>query len=300
MGKKLSVWEKIKAYRLKNNVYVLIFVFVIFIASLILYFQPFCQDSPVWSNIALALFTSLLATIFAMCAEIIVQYKTHENDAFLEDIHTFGIANLNIDKEELLKDLLQECDRTIWISGYRLILTKKIKGDIAKAIERGAEVTALLCPPWSQGFKLVYGENEKVMDNYFEVFHAIRKAGKGRRTYNIFFTDKPLFSDTYKIDQKLVTGPYMHNRDEEYHHIMAKDFFSYNLVKNSKLYNLIEDEYLNLCEESVLMLDWDKFAKAYEDWNSGDYREEEKRKILRDACVTVEAGSISVEKTIHK
>ena len=81
---------------------------------------------------------------------------------------------------------------------------------------------------------------------------------------------------------------------------MAKDFFSYNLVKNSKLYNLIEDEYLNLCEESVLMLDWDKFAKAYEDWNSGDYREEEKRKILRDACVTVEAGSISVEKTIHK
>ena len=63
MGKKLSVWEKIKAYRLKNNVYVLIFVFVIFVASLILYFQPFCQDSPVWSNIALALFTSLLANI---------------------------------------------------------------------------------------------------------------------------------------------------------------------------------------------------------------------------------------------
>lgn len=291
MKSRLSIWEKMKAYRLKNNVVVMIFLVVIVIISLVVYIQPGAQGSVVVSNIALACFTSLLATIFAMCAEIYVQFKARENDQFLEDIHTFGIADLNKDKEVVLRDLLEDCDNTIWISGYRLILTNHIKSEIAEAIERGAAVKALLCPPWTTAFRLVYGEYEKVMDNYFQIFHAISRAKKNsKESFEIFFTKKPIFSDTYRIDQHLVTGPYMHNKSEEYNRIMARDFFSYNLVKKSTLYSLIENEFLTLCEEATLVLNWERFDEAYEIMQKGDLREEEKIKLLRDACDPVKAN----------
>lgn len=284
MDKKLSLWGKIKAYRLKNNVVVMIFLTVVFILSVVVYMQPSTRNNEVISNIALAIFTSLLATIFAMFAEICVQFKTYENDQFLEDIHTFGIANLNRNKEEVLRDLLEECDKTIWISGYRLIMTNNLKNNIGEAMHRGAEVTAVLCPPWADGFKLVYGTNEKVMDFYFQVLHVIDGARQEKKRYQIFFTEKPLFSDTYRIDQNLVTGPYMHNRDKEYHRTMAKDFFSYNLVKKSRLHSLVEGEYLTLCEEAEQVLNWEKFREAFNKYETGDYRELEKMELLKEAC----------------
>lgn len=284
METKLSLWGKIKAYRLKNNFIVMMFLVVIFILSFVVYLQPAARNNDVVSNIAMALFTSLLATIFAMCAEIYVQFKSYENDQFLEDIHTFGIANLNKNKEVLLRDLLRECDRVIWISGYRLIMTNHLKVDIGAAVERGVEVRAVLCPPWTAAFQMVYGTHEKVMNNYYQVLHAIDEARKDDVIYDIRFTDKPLFSDTYKVDQNLVTGPYMHNRDKEYNRIMAKDFFSYNLVKKSKLYNIVESEYLTLCDEAVQVLNWEKFREAYKAVKSGDLREAEKIAMLESAC----------------
>lgn len=287
MDKHLSLWGRIKAYRLKNNVMVMLALVVIFIISIAVYMLPQCRNNEVLSNIALACFTSLLATIFAMIAEIFVKYKTYENDQFLEDIHTFGIANLNKDKETVLRDLLEDCDKEIWISGYRLILTDHIKSDIARVVRKGVTVKALLCPPWSEAFQLVYGTDEKVMDRYFNVLHAISDAKPNKEDYKILFVDKPLFNDTYRIDQNLVTGPYMHNRDPEYNRIMAKDFFSYNLVKKSKLYSLIENEYLTLCDEAKYQLDWDKFDQAYATLQTGDLRESEKRELLKGACVPV-------------
>ncbi len=285
MDMKLSFWNKIKAYRLRNNVIVLMFLSAVFATSIIVYFQPALHGNELISEVALAFFTSLLATIFAMCAELYVQYKTHENDQFLEDIHIFGIANLNNDKESLLREFLADCDKTIWISGYRLIMTNHLKSDIAQAVKRGAVVTTLVCPPWCEGFQLVYGKNEKVMDNYFEVFHAISAARTDKsKDFPVLFTKKPLFSDTYKVDQRLVTGPYMHNKDDEYHRIMAKDFFSYNLVKKSKLYDLVESEYRVLCAESYLKLNWDRFDEAYRQYCESDWREEEKIKAFQDAC----------------
>lgn len=284
METKLSLWGKIKAYRLKNNFIVMVFLVVIFLLSFVVYLQPAARNNDVVSNIAMALFTSLLATIFAMCAEIYVQFKSYENDQFLEDIHTFGIANLNKNKEVLLRDLLRECDRVIWISGYRLIMTNHLKVDIGAAVERGVEVRAVLCPPWTAAFQMVYGTHEKVMNNYYQVLHAIDEARKDGVIYDIRFTDKPLFSDTYKVDQNLVTGPYMHNRDKEYNRIMAKDFFSYNLVKKSKLYNIVESEYLTLCDEAVQVLNWEKFREAYNAVKRGDLREAEKIAMLESAC----------------
>lgn len=290
MESKLSIWGKLKAYRLKNNVIVMIFLVVVIILSFIVYLQPQARENEVISSIAMAFFTSLLATIFAMCADIYVQFKTNENDQFLEDIHTFGIANLNKNKEALLREQLRDCDREFWISGYRLIMTNHLKSDIAKAVQRGASVRAILCPPWTTAFQLVYGKQEKVMDNYFQVFHAIDEARKPGEFYDIRFTEKPLFSDTYKVDQNLVTGPYMHNKDKEYNRIMAKDFFSYNLVKKSKLYGIVEGEYLTLCEEATEILNWERFRDAYEQVQAGDLRETEKIELLRKACDPLHAG----------
>ena len=105
------------------------------------------------------------------------------------------------------------------------------------------------------------------------------------KEYSIYFTDKPLFSDTYKVDQNLVTGPYMHNRDGEYKRLMAKDFFSYNLVKKSRLYELVESEFLTLCEEATHELDWEKFARAYEEQETKDLNDEQKCRLLQEACV---------------
>lgn len=284
MEKKLSLWGKIKAYRLKNNVMVMAFLIAVFLLSVLVYLQPSARNNEVISNIALAVFTSLLATIFSMCAEIYVQFKKYENDQFLEDIHTFGIANLNRNKEQVLRELLDDCDKTIWISGYRLIMTNNLKKSIAEAMQRGAEVTAVLCPPWSNAFQLVYGENEKVMDYYFQVFHAMDEARQDKKACDILFTEKPLFSDTYRVDQNLVTGPYMHNKDKEFHRAMAKDFFSYNLVKKSRLHSLVENEYQTLCEEAAKQLNWDKFREAYKKYEAGDYRETEKIQLLKEAC----------------
>ncbi len=287
MKNKLSFWEKLKAYRLKNNVVIVVILFAIVVLSVLIYLSPQARHNDVSANILMAVFTSFLATIMSLVAEIYVKYKDNERDQFLEDIHTFGINNLNKNKEEVLAELLKDCDSMIWISGYRLIMTNRIKKDVADAIRRGAEVKAILCPPWSQAFHMVYGTNAKVADNYFQVLYAIYQAKEGieNKEYSIYFTDKPLFSDTYKVDQNLVTGPYMHNRDGEYKRLMAKDFFSYNLVKKSRLYELVESEFLTLCEEATYELDWEKFARAFEEQETKDLNDEQKCRLLQEACV---------------
>lgn len=292
MKTKLGFWEKMKAFHLKNNVVILIVLIIVFVISLLAYLHPACHNNEVLANIALALFTSLLATIFAMIAEIYVSYKSMQKDQFLEDIHVFGIDNLNLNKGELLKELLQQCDKEIWISGYRLILTNNIKADIVAAIKRGATVTTVVCPPWSQAFELVYGTNEKIIDNYFSVFYAIYEAmkecGYQESNYKVYFVNKPIFSDTYKVDQNLVTGPYLHNKDKEYKRIMAKDFFSYTLIKESPLYCLIKGEYETLLEEAQEELDWGKFIEAYKQMYESDFNEHDKVECFRNACVARE------------
>lgn len=113
MQKKLKIREKIKAYKLWTQVWVAIIMFVIFVLSLMAYQVPSLRDNAIVSNILLALFTSLLVTVFTMVADIIVDYNARKNDEFLEDLHAFGIQNLYRDKKGMLKSLLSECDSMI-------------------------------------------------------------------------------------------------------------------------------------------------------------------------------------------
>lgn len=291
MYNKTSVWEKIKAYKLQTQIWIAIFMFVIFVLSLVAYQIPSLRKNEIVSNILIALFTSLLVTVFTMITDIIVSYHSHKNEKFLEGLREFGIDNLHQNKKEALQILLAECDSMIWISGYRLILTCDIKKEIYDSIIRGADLKAVICPPWSQAFKMVYGENEKVLDNYLQVFYTINKArvesGKNKEQMEVVFIDKPLFSDTYRVDQNIITGPYMHNRDSEYHRLMAKDFFSYNIVRQSQLYSIVSDEYNTIYEEAKWKLDWDLFEKIYKEIEEGDKREIEKMEALKSACIEV-------------
>ena len=296
MRAKLSFKEKLEAYHLKNTMYVIIVLGLITILSIGLYAYPAIRAHEVWGNIALAVFTSLLASIVAISAELYVQFKASERDLFLEDIHTFGIASLNQNKEIALKELLKECDNEIWISGYRLIMTEHIKDDIAKAVrEHGANVKLLACPPWEMAYQMIFGK-DKVMDNYFKVIHAIRNAERKYYEANpnslkpslleVRFVNKPIFSDTYRVDQNLITGPYMHNINEDNQRIEAKDYFSYNVASKSPLYAYITDEFNMLWDfagkEDGFVLDLNAFDVAYEDYLANDYNEEEKMKIMKN------------------
>ncbi len=287
--KKSGIWNKIKAYKLQTQIWIAALMFVIFLISLGAYQIPDLRKNEIIGNILLALFTSLLVTVFTMLADIIVNYQSHKNEEYLEDLQEFGIQNLFRDKYEALKALLGDCDRIIWISGYRLILTCKLKQEIYDAIKRGADVKAVICPPWETAFRLVYGDNEKVMDNYLQVFEAMNRArkevGKTEEHLQVMFVNKPIFSDTYRVDQNLVTGPYMHNKDEKYHRLMAKDFFSYNIVRRSSLYQIVNDEFETLFHESIWKLDWTQFEQIYQKIEEGDMREAEKIEALKSACV---------------
>lgn len=286
--RKFSLWQKLKAYKLQNNVYAMVLLIFAVIISFIVYISPIA-DRSILPEITLAVATSLLATIFSIVADLYVKYKTYENDQFLEGIHEFGISDLHFNKQELLTNLLKTCDKELWISGYRLILTSNIAPSIAQAIRQGATIKILVSPPWHDGFKLVYGNNERVIDNYCKVFNTISKVSNelGKSVADVCeirFTDKPLFNDTYKIDLHLVTGPYMHNRDEDHQRITANDFFTYNLIRKSRLYSLVENEYLTIWGEAHQILDWTKYVIAAEKIRSLDLREQEKIEIMLTAC----------------
>ena len=289
MHKKMSLRERIKSYKLGTQVTIAFILFFVFVVSVLVYQIEPIRKNDVWANLILALFTSVLVSVITLIVDIIVEFNRHKNDAYLESLREFGIGNLYLDKEAVLRELFDECDRKIWISGYRLILTNKLKNDIYSAVKRGADFYAVICPPWTDAFKMVYGSNEKVLDNYLQVFNAVNKArketGKSPDKVQVVFVNKPIFSDTYRVDQRLVTGPYMHNKDAEYNVLMAKDFFSYDLVRRSRLSELIHDEYVTLYKEAEMELDWDKFDETYNKIMNADMREAEKIEEFLKACV---------------
>ncbi len=138
---------------------------------------------------------------------------------------------------------------------------------------------------------MVYGTNENVIDNYIEVFHLVNKACRERGISEsdncVVFVNKPIFNDTYRIDQQLITSPYMHNKDEKYNRLMAKDFFSYDIIRDSKLNKLMNDEYETLFSEAETKLDWEKFEEVYADIKNSDYRESEKIEHFLSALIEV-------------
>lgn len=290
MNERKTLWEMIKAYKLDTQVIIGIILIMIVIVSVVVYLQPSFRNNEVISNIVLALFTSLLVSIITIFVDVITAFNKDKHEKYIESLRTFGIGNLYLNKQDLLKELLSDCDSRLWISGYRLIMTYNLREEIYQAVKRGAVFRGVICPPWTEAFKMVYGASEKVVDNYLEVFHLVHKAcdesGRPDTENCVVFVNKPIFNDTYRVDQQLVTGPYMHNTDERYNRLMAKDFFSYDIIRDSKLSKLMTEEYETLFSEAETKLDWEKFEEVYDDIKNSDYRESEK--IERFLCALTE------------
>ena len=266
--KRKSNLERLKAYKLTTQLLITAILFVVALIALSLYLIPAIRDNIIAEKLLLALFTSLLVSVITMLVNITIEFNKHKSEEYLENLREFGIGNLYPNKENTLRDLLADCDRTVWVSGYRLIMTNRLKQEFAEAVKRGADFTAVITPPWYEAFKLVYGDEESVINNYINVFEAVNNARKTRKdkiTCDVYFVNKPLFSDTYRVDQKILTGPYMHNKDKEFNRLMARDFFSYDIVRQSNLAKLVNDEYLTLIAEADKKLDWDKFESLIDE-----------------------------------
>jgi len=289
--KKLSFFEKLKAYHLTPNFFIMLILIGLSIGAFFIYFfVKGVSESGLWSNLFIALFTGFFVSILDMAAGIFIEIKNNERGEALEDIYSFGIEDLSTKKGDVLLEQLTSCKKEIWISGYRLILTNRLRDMFALPVEKGANCKVIVCPPWTDAFKLVYGE-DKVIGNYFEVFNALHKASlESGAEVKVYFVAKPLFSDTYKIDDKLISGPYLHNRDEKYNRIMASDFFTYIVGKDKPLYSLLEKEFATLESEVVWEINWEKFEHAYEKYAeaAAAIAEEERIEIFMKAIEKVE------------
>lgn len=284
---KMSLWKKIRAYKLTSNVGVLFVLGVFMVISLVVYYKT-PEEQTIVKDLSLAFATSLLASIFCLASETYVRFRTYENDKYLEGIEALGISDLHFDKQKLLINLLSDCTQELWISGYRLILTGKVAKDLTDAAARNIKIKILITPPWEPAFEMVYGECQRVIDNYIIVFDAIKRGSPNVCDLcEVRFTHKPLFNDTYKVDNHLITGPYMHNKDEINKRITASDFFTYELSRKSRLYNLIEGEYNTIWNEADCKLDWEQYEINRSDFDRIDLTEKERIEALKRLVIPV-------------
>lgn len=289
MTDRLPLHRRLRAYRLHHNIYVLGLLLTGMVVSLVVYARIHGQDG-FWPELSLAVATSLLASILVLLSETYVKFREHTNDIFLEGIEKLGISNLHFQKGELLAGLMDGCEHVFWASGYRLILTRGLVPQLEALSRRGVRCRLLVSPPWHEAFRAVYGDQERVMANYYAVLDAmLRGADRGTPPCEVRFTDKPLFSDTYKVDTQLVTGPYMHNRDAVHGRITANDFFTYELHRHSRLYDLVNREYETVWEDADSALDWDLYRTASAEARASDLNDRQMQELLRSACRPVRA-----------
>lgn len=240
-----NLWGRIKARHLQSNVYTLVAFFILFVVSTVLY-ALIPNGLP--GEIFIAISTSLLASLFIGFFDIYTEYKNFENAQFIDNLYTFGIHNLYFDKKEVLERLIDKAQHEIWISGYRLILTKDLAKNLYHARQSGVTIRLLICPAWTETYRLTYKDSEASVENYLSIINVLchNDDNPNAGTLEIRFTSTPLFNDTYLVDDKIVTSPYMHNSDLEFGVISARDFFTYEVDQKYRLFQLLKDEYMLL------------------------------------------------------
>ena len=80
------------------------------------------------------------------------------------------------------------------------------------------------------------------------------------KSYNIRLeirmTEKPIFNDTYRVDDRFVTGPYLHCLNQNNQKITAKDFFSLDINDAKKeLFGIISKDYMAVWNSAMCALD---------------------------------------------
>ena len=266
---KKSFWNIINQYHLVGN---LIFMFFLFVFTVIAVLTWLTSPNAILNELGIAFATSLMASFFCLISDTIVKYRDSKNDEYVSSLKGFGIESLHFHKDVLLEGLIPKSNRELWISGYRLIMTSR--GDFLNAIEsackrnRGYQVRLLLIPYWTESFEKIYGQ-ERVCDNYALVFDLLKRCRAEYGTEaEVRFAEKPIFSDTYKVDDRIITGPYLHCKDKgpTNRKITAKDFFSLDIIDESKeLHRLMLEDFLSVWDSAKTKLDWDAYTGVPEE-----------------------------------
>ena len=116
MFEHLSLWKRIKAYKLAINVWVVLLLTFLGIVSVFIYYLA--DYSGFIGNLAIAASTSFFASVLVLISETYLKFRSHENDIFLEGIEKLGISNLHFQKSELLRSLMRRCEEDFWAVGY--------------------------------------------------------------------------------------------------------------------------------------------------------------------------------------
>ena len=287
-----SKLQIIRQYRLTGNI-----VFLALLVALITVFLITWLVTPseaVAHELSIAVFTSLIASALCLFSDSVLKFRESKNDEYINTLKSFGIENLQFHKDELLENIIPKCSDEIWISGYRLIMTSKTSflNALVSACKnsRGICVKVLTVAPWSETFRLVYG-NEDVTDNYIRVFYTLCKCMAEYGTaLEIRMTETPIFNDTYKVDDRFVTGPYLHSMDKNNMKITAKDFFSLDIDDPRKeLYDIVSKDYTAVWESAPYLFDCAGFIESCESSKEliNEYSREQKTDLLKKWCVPV-------------
>jgi len=264
---KLSRYAIIRRYKLNNSI--MIFSVLMILALLFVLLWKFTDNSAL-TELYLAFSTSLLASALCLLSDTFIKYREAKNDEYINKLKNFGISNLQFHKDQLLEQIIPYCKDELWISGYRLIMTGKRKflnaiGESASKSKK-LRIRILVVPFWSDIYKSVYGEDD-VLENYFNVFKTFAYYEEKFGTkVEIRFANAPLFNDTYKVDDRFITGPYLHCNDKNGLKITAKDFFSFDIDDPQKeLYNIIEQDYMAIWNRSTEKFDLKSFYNNVSD-----------------------------------
>ena len=283
--------QVLNQYRLTGNFLFLLFLTVF---SVVFVMAWLFTDGGILHELSIAFATSLIASALCLLSDTLLKYRESQNDTYINNLKSFGIENLRFHKDELLELLIPKCRNEIWITGYRLIMTgkKSFRKAMCAACEQtqGLKIRILVVPPWSQTYQLIYGK-EDVTENYMKIFLDLSKCVQRYGTnLEIRFTDKPVFNDTYKVDDRFITSPYLHCRSQKSGKITAKDFFSLDIKDPQKeLYNLIYKDYMGVWEESGEKLDIPLFCAEMQEKNLYSLSSEERVQILLKCSTPVAA-----------
>ncbi len=266
---KFSISMIIKQYRLQSSI--IVFAVLLLLAIGFIYLWR-ASSNEAMNELYLAFSTSLLASALCLLSDTFIKFREAKNDEYINKLKSFGISNLQFHKDQLLEQIIPHCKEELWISGYRLIMTgkKKFLDAICKSASKNQKLSIrlLVVPPWSDIYGYVYGKDD-VSGNYFIVFKtlALLKEKYGTKV-EIRFANSPLFNDTYKVDERFITGPYLHCADKNGAKITAKDFFSFDIDDHKKeLYEIMEQDYVAIWNKSTEYFDLDSFYTGSKEVN---------------------------------
>ena len=255
--------QYIRQYKLEGNIYFSFVLTIITIICIIFWSQSKTDEG---DELWLAFATSLLASLLCLVSDTLIKIRDSKNDTFIAKFKDFGITDIHFDKSQVLEKLIPNCRDEIWISGYRLIMTSKVpfRNSLITACKRAKnlKIKILICPPWTEIYKKTYG-NEDTTANYLLVFRDLCEC---KEQYGIDLQIRiathPIFSDTYKVDDRFITGSYLNCTDMYKNAITAKDFFTLDVEgSENKLFKIYYDDYMSIWDDAEEEINVDKIYK---------------------------------------